>query len=220
MPHQYLDETSAKAFRAAKLRYLFIVCTVLFITLVCIGVFIYQNKQKKSLAKLAQEYAHIESLYYQENQQTLKTSSASEQNQIIDHAKSIALFRQFAWSNARNSYGWQAAIRTVNYDINNGNIQAPKELLQRIIENSYNFPLIQIKFGLALSSIYVNEGNYDDALQQIEYLEKIPKNPIEEEVKLFHAQVLYKFNKKEEASDILKNLDSDKAKIWLGYIES
>lgn len=222
MSHKLLDETSAKAFRAAKLRYLFIVGAIVLISLICIGVFVYQNKQKKHLAKLSKEYAQIESLYYQENQQAQNTLSKSlqEQNQTVNHENSISKFRQFALEHAKDPYGWQAAIHVANYAINNDNIQATKELFEIIIPYTYNFPLLQIKFGTALAEIYINEKQYDKAIERLEYIDKIQNNPAREQTKLLYGQTLYLVGKTQEAKQVLESLNIPDAKTWLHYIES
>ncbi len=222
MSHKLLDETSAKAFRAAKLRYLFIIGTIVFITLVCVGVFVYQNKQKKHLTTLAKEYAQIEALYYQENQlaQTSPSKSPQSNDEAVNHEKSMTKFREFALKHPKDSYGWQAAIRASNYAINSGNIQVAKELFETIIPNSYNFPLIQIKFGTALAEIYSTEKQYAKAIERLEYIETISSNPVLEQTKLLHAQILYQAGKKQEAIEILKYLNTEQAQTWLHYIES
>lgn len=219
MSHHLLDETSAKAFRAAKLRYAIIIGSLIALAITCTGLVIYNQNQKNKFAKIAKEYAEINSLYYQENLQELNTSqnseSVSEQN--VDHTKSMSLFAQFAVKHATEPYGWQAAIRTGNYYINQGNLQVAKELFEAIIPYTTKAPILQIKLGTVLSGIYTQENDTEKALQQIESTNKIAGNPLPEQTKLFQAKILYIFGKTDESRQISNTLNTAPAKIWLNY---
>lgn len=219
MSHHLLDETSAKAFRFAKIRYLIIIGVIIAIICVCIALIIYQQNQKNKFAKIAKEYAEINSLYYQENLQNSNESVDSSSGDKVNHDKSMASFAQFALKHAKEPYGWQAAIRTANYYINQGNLQAAKELFEIIIPHTYNYPLIQMKVGTTLAGIYAELGEEAKSLEQIQYVNQIASNPLPEETGLFYSQILYLFNKTDEARQKLSTLTSEQAKIWLHYIE-
>lgn len=219
MSHHLLDETSAKAFRSAKIRYLIILGAIIATVLVCIALIIYQQNQKNKFAKIAKEYAEINSLFYQENLQNSNESPDSSSNDTVNHDKSMASFAQFALKHAKEPYGWQAAIRTANYYIKQGNLQAAKELFEIIIPNTYNYPLIQMKVGTTLAGLYTQLGEEAKAVQQIEYVSKISSNPTAEQTVLFYAQILYVFDKFDDARQKLSTLTSEQAKIWLHYLE-
>ena len=235
------EETSYRAIRIAQRRKWTLIALIASVIVIGLGFLIYNQAMSSKIQKLSKEYAEIEEVYNQENSEIQKLAEAAKGNLpkdfSPDYTKSMELFSQFSKKYASEPSGWQAAIRAGTYYISKGLNDKAKEILEPVVENAGNYPLIQIRVRTALAGIYSSEKNDQKALEQLKVVEEIPQNPLPNQARLLRAQILFISGNKAEAQKILNQIISSndpastslsnqasqiqqQAKIWLNYLES
>lgn|GEM_PF-702066 len=230
------EETSAKAIRAAHRRKWTLVGTVTLIVAIGAGLLIYSWRSSKSERELTQQYLEIDAAYLAENQvfedKLRADPKLNTPDARADHSQSAKKFADFAKANARSAIAWQASLRAANLYIEEQKFAEAQALLEPLLIKTLKHVVFQVRARKTLASLLAEQGQFDPALEQLSFLEKLPDNPMVAEGRLLRAQLLYKKGQKEEAGKILKELAADtkaavgeggarsvatEASLWLGY---
>ncbi len=236
MQRPIFEETSAKAIQAAHRRKWTMVGFVVVLLAVASGLLVYSWQKSKAERQLIQSYVEIDALYVSENQafeDKLKTSpDLNTFDARPDHSQSTKKFEEFAKANVKTSLGWQAALRASSELIEQQKYAEAQALLEPLLIRTLKHVVVQVRVRKTLAGLMAEQGQFDQALEQLSFLEKLPDNPMVPEVRLMRAQLLYKKGEKDQAAQLLKELASDssaavgegsarsvatEASLWLGY---
>jgi predicted negative regulator of RcsB-dependent stress response len=236
MKRPIFEETSAKAIRAAHRRKWTMVASVTLVCLVAAALLTFSWRKNRADRVLVQEYLEIDALYTAERQSfedklradpKLNTPDARP-----DHSPSAKKFEDFAKANVASPLGWQAALRAANEYIETEKFAEAQSLLEPLLIRTLKHVVVQVRVRKTIAGLLAEQGQFDPALEQLAFLEKLTDNPLVPEVRLMKAQILYKKGQKEEAAKLLKELASDtkaavgegsarsvatEASLWLGY---
>jgi len=126
-----------------------------------------------------------------------------------NHTASRDAFAEYAKENPSNPEGWMAGVTAANLAIDAGNTAMGKELLQLVIENSKQSEFYQAHSRLILVGLLEDEKKFDEAIKQIDELEKLVGKDLKPKVLLAKgkAQMLKKAS--DEANVTLSKLIKD-----------
>lgn len=229
------EETSERAIRAAHRRKWTVIATVGLVVAIGAGLLIFSWQKGRDERALTQSFLDIEAVYQGELQSfedklradpKLNTPDARP-----DHAASTQKFSEFAKAHVKSPLGWQAALRAANNLIEQQKYAEAQALLEPLLIKTLKHMVFQVRVRKTLAGLLAEQGQFDPALEQLNFLEKLADNPLVPEVRLMKAQVLYKKGQKDEAGKILRELAADKstvaegssrsvaseASLWLGY---
>jgi len=236
MQRPIFEETSAKAIQAAHRRKWTLVGFVAVVLAIGTGLFVYSWQKSKAERLLVQSYLEIDALYVAENQAFEEKLKADPQlntpDARPDHAPSTKKFEEFARANVKSPLGWQAALRASSELIEQQKYAEAQALLEPLLIRTLKHVVVQVRIRKTLAGLMAEQGQFDPALEQLSFLEKLPDNPMVPEVRLMRAQLLYKKGQKDQAAQLLKELAADstaavgegsarsvatEAALWLGY---
>lgn len=236
MQRPIFEETSARAIQAAHRRKWTMVGFVALLLAIGSGLLVYSWQKNKAERLLVQSYVEIDALYVSENQafeEKLKANpSLNTPDARPDHAQSTKRFEEFAKSHAKSPLGWQAALRASSELIEQQKYAEAQALLEPLLIRTLKHVVVQVRVRKTLAGLMAEQGQFDQALDQLSFLEKLPDNPLVPEVRLMRAQLLYKKGQKDQAAQLLKELAADskaavgegsarsvatEAALWLGY---
>lgn len=229
------EETSERAIRAAHRRKWTMIGTVTLVVLIGAGLLTYSWQKSRTERTLTQSFLEIEAVYQAEIQSfedklradpKLNTPDARP-----DHSGSSKKFEEFAKANANKPIGWQSALRAANTYIEQQKFAEAQALLEPLLIKTLKHIVFQVRVRKTLAGLMAEQGQLDPALEQLNFLEKLPENPLLAEVRLMQAQLLYKKGQKEEAGKILRDLAANnsaaaegsarsvasEASLWLGF---
>ncbi|MEY4064145.1 MAG: hypothetical protein RIR26_353 [Pseudomonadota bacterium] len=236
MKRPIFEETSAKAIRAAHRRKWTMVTTVALVCMVAAALLGFSWHRNRVERALVEEYLAIDSLYTTEKQSfedklraepKLNTPDARP-----DHGPSAKKFEEFAKANVASPLGWQAALRASSEYIEVQKFAEAQSLLEPLLIRTLKHVVVQVRVRKTIAGLLAEQGQFDPALEQLAFLEKLADNPLVPEVRLLKAQILYKKGQKEDAGKLLKELAADtkaavgegssrsvatEASLWLGY---
>lgn len=208
------------------------------LALICTGLgFVIYSKISESRARtLTVKYTEIESAYTNEIltfQEDMKLKgSKAEPDAQPNHSASTQKFAAFAKQNWNEPLGWQAAIRASTSLIEQKNNSEAIALLEPLVRKTLKNNFIQARVRRTLAGLYAESGEFDKSLAELNFIEKLPDVPSQNETKLFKARILYMSGKKDDAAKLLKELagssatdESDlsgkpasvEAALWIGY---
>lgn len=228
------EESSARAIKLAHRRKWTALGTIFALILIGVGALIYHNVTTNRERDLVREFLAIEGEFTAESerfQQKVQSAGAAAADLTPEYGPIADKFAAFGKEHVNKAVGWQASIRAANIYLSNKKIDEARQLLEPLVKRTLSYNLMQIKIRRALAGIYAEQKNFDKALAELDYLEKLPDNPSLNEIKLFKAQVLYMADKKEEAAKRLRELSDNalagfdpsarstasEAAMWLGY---
>ncbi|MEN9826187.1 MAG: hypothetical protein RI953_1932 [Pseudomonadota bacterium] len=234
MKRPIFEETSERAIKAAHRRKWTMIATIGLVLLLGAGLLGFSWYTARQERALTQAFLEIDSIYQTENQTfeeklrldpKLNTPDARP-----DHTASTQKFEAFAKANDKSALGWQAALRAANFYIEQQKFAEAQALLEPLLIKTLKYVIFQVRVRKTLAGILAEQGQLDQAIEQLSFLEKLPDNPLVADVKLMRAQILFKKGQKEEAGKILRELAADKtpaeggarsvaseAALWLGY---
>lgn len=235
MKRPVFEETSEKAIRAAHRRKWTMLGTIVLVVLIGAGLLTYSWSKSREERNLIQSFLEIDNLYQTENKTfedklradpKLNTPDARP-----DHTASTQKYTEFAKANVKHSIGWQAALRASGQLIEQQKFAEAQALLEPLLIKTLRHLVFQVRVRKTLAGVLAEQGQIDQAIGHLDFLEKLADNPLVPEVKLMRAQLLYKKGQKEDAGKILRELASDKsraseggarsvaseASLWLGY---
>lgn len=228
------DETTAKALRLAHRRKWTMIGSLVLLAAIAIGVIVFNNISSSRAKESAKEFLAIEADFVaatQKFQETLQANPQTAAEARPDYTAVAQRFHDFANRNVDKPLGWQAALRASAIYLDTGKTKEARELLEQVEKRTLKSSLIQVKVRRALAGIYADAKEYDKALAELDFAEKLPDNPGLSEIKLFKGQVLYLAGKKEDAARVLKEIAGDptalldpnakaassEAAMWIGY---
>ncbi|MEY3901000.1 MAG: hypothetical protein RL189_306 [Pseudomonadota bacterium] len=229
------EETSERAIRAAHRRKWTVIATVGIIVAIGTGLLIFSWQKGRQARALTQSFIEIDALYQGEIQAFEEKLKANPQlntpDARPDHAGSTQKFAEFAKLNVKSPIGWHAALRASGQFIEQQKYAEAQALLEPLLIKTLKHVVFQVRVRKTLAGLLAEQGQIDQALEQLNFLEKLADNPMVPEVKLMRAQLLYSKGQKEEAAKLLRELSADKsntaegsarsvaseAALWLGY---
>lgn len=236
MQRPIFEETSAKAIRAAHRRKWTMLGTVALVVAIAAGLLVYSWQKNKAERTLIQSYLEIDALYLSENQAFEEKLRADPKLNTPearpDHTGSTQKFQEFARAHSKSPMGWQAALRASNELIEGQKYAEAQALLEPLLIRTLKHVVVQVRVRKTLAGLLAEQGQFDPALEQLAFLEKLPDNPMVPEVKLMKGQILYKKGQKDQAAQVLKELAADskaavgegttravatEASLWLGF---
>jgi len=231
------EETSERAIRTAHRRKWTLLASIGVVLGAAIGFWAFNKQQERTARSVAVEYVAIDTLYVDEQtkfQESLRAAGdAADYTKSADHTASAQRFAEFSRKYPSDPLGWQAALRAASAFIEAKKPKEAQELLENVERRTLKNNIAQARLRRTLAGIYADAGEFDKAIAELEFAEKLPDNPALEETKLLHAQILYLAGKKPEAAAMLRTLASSvstegadasggrsvatEAGLWLGY---
>lgn len=229
------EETSEKAIRAAHRRKWTLLATLTAVVLVAailLGYSWYTSRQQRLLT---QSFLEIDSVYQEELRNFEEKLKADPKLNSVDarpdHSVSAQKFAEFAKANVKSALGWQAALRAATHYTDQQKYAEAQGLLEPLLIKTLNHMVFQVRVRKTLAGLLAEQGQLDQALEQLSFLEKLPDNPLVADVRLMRAQLLFKKGQKDEAGKLLRELAADKstaaegssrsvaseAALWLSY---
>lgn len=202
------DDTTIRALRDAHRRKWTAIASLVAIVGACVGIWGYSHYSTAREEKLAQDYLQAETEYRNEIQrQRPATEGAPEPKPSeLNHDASTKLFMEFAKKYPDHPQGWVAGLRAATDLMNHKKLAEAKALLEMIVPRTIQDDVIQVRLRRTLAAIYAQEGNFDQAIKELDIAINIPSNDVAAENQLFKAQVLHMAGKNAEAIDLLKKL--------------
>lgn len=230
------EETSGQAIQAAHRRKWTLVVTVALVVGAMVGLLVYSNKQTTAQEELVQSYLEIDAQFFAENQafeEKMRANPADfSPTARPDHSKSSELFAEYAKRNVKLPLGWHAALRAAGDFIERQKYAEAQSLLDPLLIQTLKHAVFQVRVRKTLAGLLAEQGQYDAAIEHLNFLEKYTDNPLVPETRLTRAQYLYKKGDKEAAANLLRELANDataavgegsarsvatEAALWLGY---
>jgi hypothetical protein len=117
--------------------------------------------------------------------------------------------------------------------VESGQTQELEAPLDSAIRKSIKNPYLQLRLRKIKAGFLADQKKWEDSIKELEFIEKIPENPIVGEIKLQRARTLLAAGRKEDATALLKQLMEDpptlsemggrslatEAAIWLNYYQ-
>lgn len=226
-----MESTSQVAIQNAKRRRVTTWLAISTVLAIAVGIAVYSNRQKATERKISASYLAIEQVKSSELekfQEAMKKEGASP-DLLPDHTESTQKFKEFALKNMTAALGWQAAFQAASEYLAKRQPDQAKELLEPLVKQTLDNNMLQAKIRRTLVGIYTDEGKFDLALKELDFIEKLPDTPMLQDLKLLRGKVLYLSGNKAEATKILKELSlagsadpttsttATEASMWLGY---
>ena len=229
------EETSDRAIRLAHRRKRTTVATIVGVIILIAGIFGFNKFQDLENKKIVTEFLKVETKYTEELKQFQEASSKNPTLQLTSpkHEKSLPLFVAFAKSFENHPLALQALLKVIAIKVDSGQTQDVLPFLDTAIQKSLKNNLIQIRLRKIRAGVLADQNNFDEAVKELVFTEKIPDNPITGELKLLRGRFLFAADKKEEAAKVFNELiqtpaaDSDvggrslatEASLWLKYYQ-
>jgi predicted negative regulator of RcsB-dependent stress response len=230
------EETSGKAIQAAHRRKWTLVATVGLVVGLIVGLLVYSNRMTAAEDVLVQQYLEIDAKFIAENQAFEERMRANPADYTPtarpDNTESTKGFTEFAKANVKSALGWHAALRASAALIEKQQFAEAQALLDPLLIRTLKHVVFQVRVRKTLAGLLAEQGKFDEAIEQLNFLEKYADNPMVSEVRLTRAQYLYKKGDKEAAAQLLRELVADsaaavgegsarsvatEASLWLGY---
>lgn len=233
-----LDETTARALRIAKRRKWTFIGSIVGVCVAGIGAIFYHNVSSNRQKDVARQYLAIESEYitvtkdFQEKRsKDVAAAAAADPFAMPDYSSVAKKYADFATTHVADPMGWDSALRAAKMYMDVNNIDEARKLLEPLVSRTLKHNLVQIKVRRALAGIYAEKNEFDKAIGELDFIEKLPDNPFIGDVKLFKAQVYFLAGRKDDAAKLMRELatsDSSttdamgkpvatEASAWLGY---
>lgn len=229
------EETSLRAIKLAHRRKWTTVGTVLVLACSGVALLAYSKFSENADRKIAGSFLAIETEYaaelqkYQTQMQTLGDKAPVDL--LPDHQVSMGKFAEFAKAHPNDPLAWQGALRAASFYVERRQPEEARTLLEGVARKTLKNAFIQTRVRRTLAGIYAEAGDTDKALAEIDFIEKLPENPIPAETKLFKARLLYAAGKKDAAATLLRELTANpeinadpsnrsvsvEASLWLGF---
>jgi len=120
-----------------------------------------------------------------------------------DHAKKLLDFYE---QHPVHPLGTQAGLRAIKLLVELENYPKAMEILEALIPQTRKHLVMQVQLRRTLAGLYGEQGQWEKALAQLEFLEQLPDNPILDENMLMKARVLLQLQRKSEAAAVLDTL--------------
>lgn len=229
------EESAGRAIRLANRRKWTAIGALVILALVIIGGFAFNRTRTSAEKDVVKSYLSIDAEFMAEAQKFQEKVQAAKpeeiENMTPDFSASAEKFAAFAKENEAHPLGWQASFKAANIFLEAKKVDDALSVLEPLVKRTMGNALLQLKIRRALAGIYAEKKEYEKALAELDFIEKLPDNPAINEIKLFKAQVLYLSGNKEEAAKKLKELSdnallafdpsakaiSSEASMWLGY---
>ncbi len=211
------EDSSARAFKAARRRKWTLVSTLVALAALGIGALAYNRHLENTKRAVASEYLAIEAemaSQTQKFQEQVKAAKEKAASLTPDFSAVGDKFATFAKKYPSEPLGWQASLKASNIYIEGKKFDEAAQLLLPLVGKSQRNFLMQTKIRHVLAGIYAQKGEYDKALVELDLILKSKENPIPAETKLFKAQILFLAGKKEEAGKLLKEIGGDSMSIF------
>lgn len=229
------EETSDRAIRAAHRRKR---NSIMALTgLVCIGLSFlgYQKYQSHIHKEIAANFLKIENIYIEESKQFQEKNAKNPQSfmMVVPHVESLPKYIEFAKSHENHPLALHAQIKAISIMVESGQTQELEAPLDSAIRKSIKNPYLQLRLRKIKAGFLADQKKWEDSIKELEFIEKIPENPIVGEIKLQRARTLLAAGRKEDATALLKQLMEDpptlsemggrslatEAAIWLNYYQ-
>lgn len=232
-----LDETTSRALRIAKRRKWTFIGSIVLVGVAGIGAIVFHNVSSGRQKDVARQYLAIETEYttitkdFQDKRSKDAAAAASDPFAMPDYSGVANKYAEFASTYVSDPMGWDAALRAAKMYMDMKNTDEARKLLEPLKSRTLKHNLVQIKVRRALAGIYAENKEFDKAISELDFIEKLPDNPLVGDVKLFKAQVYFLAGRKDDAAKLMRELaagDSSttdamgkpvatEASAWLGY---
>lgn len=229
------EATSGRAIQLAQRRKWTLVGTLTAVLLGAAGFFAWHQVRESRDRSFSNEFLAVEQQYQQELESfQSKVDALPKEKQADagepDHSASAKRFEELAKKAPNHPLGWQAALRAAAALVEQGKGAEAAYLLELVLPGTRKSVLVQTRVRRTLANIYADLKEYDKAIGELSFIEKLPDAPGVEEAKLFRAQVLYLAGRKDEAKQLLVQLSqggelgplaersiASEAALWLNY---
>lgn len=227
------EETSYRAIRLAQRRKWTLIGSIALALGVLVFILVnYQVKQSKT-NELTNHLMLAENVFSQELEAFQTGFQNLPEQQKLDYLKkkpvhdnSAPLFKALYEKSPNHPVGFQAGLRYASILLEGEQWTQATEVLETLKSHLPSFAIAQSQVRRALAGAYAKTNDFEKALIEMEFLEKLPRNPLLHQHKLFKSEILYLAGKKELAKQSLIDIANnpvvetqirEQAKLWLSF---
>lgn len=209
------DRGTTRALQEVRRKRITLLTTVSVIILLLGGYFAYHTRETRKEKELVAQYSAIEQEYQQQTRNFFEQMQKLPQNLAFSITPNYDVvadkFAAFAKKYPKHPYGQLAAIKAASVYSEKTKTKEALELLEPLAKANLSNTPFQLKVRQSLAGLYAQDKNYEKAIKELEYCEKLKDNPIVDEIRLTRAQYLYLAGKTKEAGELLADLSKSTA---------
>lgn len=123
-----------------------------------------------------------------------------------DHSQSVLKFKEYFAAHPDTAEGWMAAMTAAGIFANEAKFAEARPLLEAVVSQSKNHTFYQAQARLSLVGVLEEAGEFDQALAQIEALDKQAGKDLKPRLLLAKGRILLLKNDQEQAKATFSNL--------------